>query len=126
VASIRRHYAVISRLQQFKDVLGFNRLLNDGRITDKANPLHVDLAAHTAAMGADRRHVESLADLAAALEWTKGNDQTTVISITTDAPTRGPGDAGRDVGVPEVSSRASVKAARESQIAIRANQRVGV
>jgi 3D-(3,5/4)-trihydroxycyclohexane-1,2-dione acylhydrolase (decyclizing) len=37
-------YAVISRLQQFKGVPGFNNLLKDCRITDKANPLHVDFA----------------------------------------------------------------------------------
>ena len=119
-------YAVISRLQQFKGVPGFNNLLKDCRITDKANPLHVDFAAHAAAMGAASRKVESLADLAEALTWAKGNDRTTVISITTDAYSWVPGDADWDVGVPEVSDRASVQAARESQIAIRAKQRVGV
>jgi 3D-(3,5/4)-trihydroxycyclohexane-1,2-dione acylhydrolase (decyclizing) len=119
-------YAVISRLQQFKGVPGFNNLLKDCRITDKANPLHVDFAAHAAAMGAESRHVESLSDLATALEWAKGNARTTVISIATDAYSWVPGDADWDVGVPEVSNRDSVKAARESQIAIRAKQRIGV
>ena len=119
-------YAVISRLQQFKGVPGFNNLLKDCRITDKQNPLHVDFAAHAAAMGAASRKVESLADLEAALLWAKANDRTTVISITTDAYAWVPGDADWDVGVPEVSERESVKAARESQIAIRAKQRVGI
>ena len=119
-------YAVISRLQEFKGVPGFNNLLKDCRITDKANPLHVDFAAHAAAMGAASRHVESLSDLATALEWAKKNDRTTVISIATDAYTWVPGDADWDVGVPEVSDRDSVQKARESQIAIRAKQRVGV
>jgi 3D-(3,5/4)-trihydroxycyclohexane-1,2-dione acylhydrolase (decyclizing) len=119
-------YAVISRLQQFKGVPGFNNLLKDCRITDKANPLHVDFAAHAAAMGAASRHVESLSDLAAALEWAKGNDRTTVISIATDAYSWVPGDADWDVGVPEVSNRDGVRKARESQIAIRAKQRIGV
>ena len=119
-------YAVISRLQQFKGVPGFNNLLKDCRITDKANPLHVDFAAHAAAMGAASRKVESLMDLAAALEWAKGNDRTTVIAITTDAYSWVPGDADWDVGVPEVSTSDSVKAARDSQIAIRAKQRIGV
>ena len=77
-------------------------------------------------MGAASRHVGSLADLPAALEWAKGNDRTTVISIVTDAYAWVPGDADWDVGVPEVSTRDSVNAARESQIAIRAKQRVGV
>ena len=119
-------YAVISRLQQFKGVPGFNNLLKDCRITDRENPLHVDFAAHAAAMGAASRKCDSLADLEAALEWAKGNDRTTVLSIVTDAYSWVPGDADWDVGVPEVSSRDSVQKARESQIAIRAKQRVGV
>ncbi len=119
-------YAVISRLQQFKGVPGFNNLLKDCRITDKANPLHVDFAAHAAAMGAASRACHSLADLQAALVWAKTTDRTTVISIVIDAYSWVPGDADWDVGVPEVSSRESVKAARISQIAIRAKQRIGV
>ena len=119
-------YAVISRLQQFKGVPGFNNLLKDCRITDKANPLHVDFAAHAAAMGAASRKVESLADLEDALLWAKANDRTTVISITTDAFAWVPGDADWDVGVPEVSERETVNKARESHMAIRAKQRVGI
>jgi 3D-(3,5/4)-trihydroxycyclohexane-1,2-dione acylhydrolase (decyclizing) len=119
-------YAVISRLQQFKGVPGFNNLLKDCRITDKANPLHVDFAAHAAAMGAASRKVESLTDLEAALAWAKGNDRTTVITIATDAYSWVPGDADWDVGVPEVSDRPSVQKARAHQTEIRAKQRVGV
>jgi len=119
-------YAVISRLQQFKGVPGFNNLLKDCRITDKANPLHVDFAKHAESMGAAARRCESLADLEAALDWAKGNDRTTVISIVTDAYSWVPGDADWDVGVPEISDRETVNKARESQIAIRAKQRVGV
>ena len=119
-------YAVISRLQQFKGVPGFNNLLKDCRITDKANPLHVDFVKHAESMGAAARRCESLADLEAAMDWAKGNDRTTVISIVTDAYAWVPGDADWDVGVPEVSDRKTVNKARESQIAIRAKQRVGV
>ena len=119
-------YAVISRLQQFKGVPGFNNLLKDCRIQNPDAPLHVDFAAHAAAMGAASRHVESLSDLAAALEWAKGNDRTTVISIVTDAYAWVPGDADWDVGVPEVSTREGVNKAREHQEQIRAKQRVGV
>lgn len=119
-------YAVISRLQQFKGVPGFNNLLKDCRITDRANPLHVDFAAHAAAMGAESRACASLADLEAALVWARTTTRTTVLSITTDAHAWVPGDADWDVGVPEVSPRDSVKAARDAQIAIRAKQRIGV
>ena len=96
-------YAVINRLQQFKGVPGFNNLLQDCRIEDAADPLHVDFAKHAEAMGAEARACMSLADLEAALEWAKGSDRTTVISITTDAYAWVPGDADWDVGVPEVS-----------------------
>jgi 3D-(3,5/4)-trihydroxycyclohexane-1,2-dione acylhydrolase (decyclizing) len=119
-------YAVISRLQQFKGVPGFNNLLKDCRIRNKDNPVHVDFVKHAEAMGAAARACESLADLEAALEWAKGTDRTTVISIVTDAYSWVPGDADWDVGVPEVSNRETVNKARESQIEIRAKQRVGV
>lgn len=118
--------AVISRLQPAKGVPGFNNLLKDSRILNPSAPLHVDFAAHAAAMGAASRHVESLSDLATALEWAKGNDRTTVISITIDAYAWVPGDADWDVGVPEVSSRDSVRQARAQQEHIRAKQRIGV
>ncbi len=62
-------YAVISRLQQFKGVPGFNNLLKDCRIQNRSVPLHVDFAAHAASMGAASRNCESLADLQAALVW---------------------------------------------------------
>lgn len=119
-------YAVISRLQQFKGVPGFNNLLKDCRIQNRENPLHVDFVAHAASMGAASRHCESLSDLEAALVWAKGNDRTTVISIVTDAYAWVPGDADWDVGVPEVSNRESVQKARAHQQEIRAKQRVGV
>ncbi|MBL4928947.1 3D-(3,5/4)-trihydroxycyclohexane-1,2-dione acylhydrolase (decyclizing) [Fuscibacter oryzae] len=119
-------YAVISRLQQFKGVPGFNNLLKDCRIQNRENPLHVDFAKHAEAMGAAARHCESLADLQGALDWAKANDRTTVISIVTDAYAWVPGDADWDVGVPEVSDRESVRQARAHQQEIRAKQRVGV
>jgi len=119
-------YAVIDRLQQFKGVPGFNNLLTDCRIRDRAAPLHVDFAAHAASMGAAARHCQSLADLEAALEWAKGTDRTTVLSVATDPHAWVPGDADWDVGVPEVTTRESVRRARAQQEAIRARQRVGV
>lgn len=119
-------YAVISRLQQAKGVPGFNNLLKDCRVLNPSAPLHVDFAAHAAAMGAASRHVESLSDLAAALDWARTTDRTTVISITTDACAWVPGDADWDVGVPEVSNRESVRDARARQEEIRAKQRIGV
>lgn len=119
-------YAVINRLQQFKGVPGFNNLLVDCNIKNRANPLHVDFVAHARAMGAQARHAESLADLEEALTWAQGNEGPTVISIVSDAWAWVPGDADWDVGVPEISNFEKVREARKSQDAIRANQRVGV
>ena len=119
-------YAVINRLQEFKGTPGFNCLLKDCRIKNPGAPLHVDFAKHAESMGALARTCKSLADLESALEWAKGTDRTTVLSIVTDAHAWVPGDADWDVGVPEVSNRDTVKAARAHQEEIRAKQRVGV
>ena len=56
----------------------------------------------------------------------KTTDRTTVIVIETDAYDWTGGDAAWDVGVPEVSGRKDVRAARKEQDAIRASQRIGV
>lgn len=119
-------YGVINRLQEFKGTPGFNCLLKDCRIENPDAPLHVDFMKHAEAMGAHARHCDSLAELAPALEWAKGNARTTVLSIATDAYKWVPGDADWDVGVPEVSNRETVQAARRHQEEIRAKQRVGV
>jgi 3D-(3,5/4)-trihydroxycyclohexane-1,2-dione acylhydrolase (decyclizing) len=119
-------FAVINRLQQAKGVPGFNNLLTDSRVQHREAPLHVDFAQHAAAMGAATRHCNSLGDFVAALEWAKGNNRTTVLSIATDAYAWVPGDADWDVGVPEVSTRDSVRNARKQQQEIRAKQRIGV
>ena len=116
-------FAVINRLQNFKGVPSFNNLLADCRVRE---PFAVRFAQHAEAMGALTRHVESLADLDAALDWAKTTDRTTVISIVTDAYAWVPGDADWDVGVPEVSDRPEVREARRAHDAIRARQRVGV
>ena len=119
-------FAVINRLQEFKGTPGFNNLWKDCRIENPDDPLHVDFAKHAEAMGAHARHCESLADLEAALEWARGNDRTTVLSIATDACAWVPGDADWDLGVPEVSERETVRAARARHEEIRAGQRVGI
>ena len=119
-------FAVINRLQEFKGTPGFNNLFKDCRMADPGSPPLVDFAKHAESMQAHARHCESLADLEAALEWAKGTDRTTVLSIATEAYTWTPGDADWDLGVPEISERETVRAARANQEAIRAKQRVGV
>ncbi|GLR52764.1 3D-(3,5/4)-trihydroxycyclohexane-1,2-dione acylhydrolase (decyclizing) [Shinella yambaruensis] len=116
-------YAVINRLQNAKGTPGFNNLIKDCRVKE---PFAVDFAKHAEAMGALTRRVDSLADLGEAVEWAKGTDRTTVITIVSDAFTWTPGDAWWDVGVPQVSARAEVNAAAANQQAGRRKQRVGV
>ena len=119
-------FGVINRLQEFKGTPGFNNMFKDCRRADSGDPALVDFAKHAESMGAHARHCESLADLEAGLEWAKGTDKTTVLSITTEAKTWTPGDAAWDVGVPEVSERETVRAARADHEDIRAKQRIGV
>jgi 3D-(3,5/4)-trihydroxycyclohexane-1,2-dione acylhydrolase (decyclizing) len=116
-------FAVINRLQNFKGGASFNNLVRDCRV--KA-AVPVDFAKHAEAMGAAARHVESLSELEEALAWARTTDRTTVISILTDAYAWVPGDAAWDVGVPEVSTREEVRAARSDHDDIRMKQRVGV
>ncbi len=116
-------YAVINRLQNAKGVPSFNNLIKDSRV--KA-PFAVDFVRHAESMGALARKVDSLADLGVALDWAKGNDRTTVISVVTDAFDWTPGDAWWDVAVPEVSQREAVRAAFEELEVGRGKQRLGV
>ncbi len=116
-------FAIINRLQNFKGGASFNNLIADCRVKE---PFSVDFAKNAESMGALVRHVESIGDLDAALDWAQTTDRTTVISINTDAHTWTPGDAHWDVGVPEVSEREEVREARAEHDKIRAKQRVGV
>ena len=116
-------YAVINRLQNFKGGASFNNLIKDCRVKE---PFAVDFVKHAESMGALTRKVESLADLAQAMDWAKTTDRTTMITIVSDAFTWTPGDAWWDVGVPQVSARQSVLDAAEYQKNGRKKQRVGV
>src|SRR3954452_9520494 len=116
-------YAVINRLQNGKGGASFNNLIADCRVKQ---PFAVDFAKHAESMGALARKVESLADLAAAVDWAKTTDRTTVLTIVSDAYTWTPGDAWWDVGVPQVSARESVREASKDQLEGRKKQRVGV
>ncbi len=116
-------YAVINRLQNAKGTPGFNNLIRDCRVKE---PFAVDFARHAESMGALTRHVESLAELGAAMDWAKTTDRTTVITIVSDAFTWTPGDAWWDVGVPQVSPREAVREAAREQGEGREKQRVGV
>jgi 3D-(3,5/4)-trihydroxycyclohexane-1,2-dione acylhydrolase (decyclizing) len=106
-------YAVIDRLQRHAGGAPFNNLLAGSRRTDPGSPApEVDFVAHAASMGAIAERVETTAELEDALRRAKLADRTTVIVIRTDPDVWTGGDAWWQTGVPEVSGRAQVRAAR--------------
>lgn len=116
-------FGVINRLQNGKGGASFNNLLKDSKVKE-AFP--VDFVRHAESMGALARRANTLDELRDALKWAKSNDRTTVVSIVTDAFAWTPGDAWWDVGVPQVSEREEVQAARKDQEKGRTKQRIGV
>jgi 3D-(3,5/4)-trihydroxycyclohexane-1,2-dione acylhydrolase (decyclizing) len=110
VITDNRGYGCINRLQKGTGGAGFNNLLDQSY---HVNPSHIDFAAHAAAMGAHAVKVSTIAELEAALQAAKGAAIPQVIVIDTDPwPGTEAGGTWWDVGVPEVSDRAEVKAAR--------------
>jgi 3D-(3,5/4)-trihydroxycyclohexane-1,2-dione acylhydrolase (decyclizing) len=114
-------FGCIDRLQRATGGAAFNNLLAD---CGAAPP--IDFPAHAASLGALSERVASLAELEAALHRSRDADRTSVIVVRTDP--RIATEAGGhwwDVGVPEVSTRTEVQAARAEYEAQRAAQRLG-
>ena len=121
-------YAVINRLQVNQGGEPFNNLLADVRHAASGEgdgPVRVDFAAHARAMGCLAEHVADLDELDAALTRARRAERTTVIVIDTDPATWTEGGAFWEVGVPEVSHRAEVGAARAALVEGKRTQRVG-
>lgn len=116
-------YAVINRLQVNQGGASYNNLLADAR---HAELVYVDFAAHAAAMGCIAETVTTIDELSAAFERARTNARTTVIALRTDAYTWTEGGAWWEVGVPEVSERASVLEARAALDDGKRHQRLGV
>jgi 3D-(3,5/4)-trihydroxycyclohexane-1,2-dione acylhydrolase (decyclizing) len=116
-------YGCINRLQMATGGANFNNLLKD---TKHVTLPQIDFAAHAAAMGADARKVNSLAELESALQETEDSDRTTLIVIDTDPlVTTEAGGHWWDVAVPAISDRPEVNAAREAYMQALKAQRVG-
>ena len=116
-------YAVINRLQVNTGGAEFNNLL---RTTNHERLFQVDFVKHAEAMGAIAERVEGVDDLAAAFARAKAADRSYVIVIPIDEYAWTEGGAWWEVGVPEVSERPEVRAAREEWAANKRRQRVGV
>jgi len=116
-------FGCIDRLQRGTGGVGFNNLLVDARHT--ALPAR-DFAAQAAGLGAIAIKAAGIAELEAALAVARGAERTTVIVIDTDPrPSTAAGGHWWDVGVPEVSARAEVRAARADYETQRTQQRLG-
>jgi 3D-(3,5/4)-trihydroxycyclohexane-1,2-dione acylhydrolase (decyclizing) len=101
---------VIERLQVSQGGASYNNMLADS--TGTGTDARVDFRAHAAAMGAETYEVSSLDEFAAALVKARAADRTAVIVTKVRAKDFTEGGAFWQVGVPEVSPRASVNAAR--------------
>ena len=115
-------YAVIDRLQVEKGGAPFNNLIPDCRIE---RDVRVDFAQNAASMGCYAETVDSITELGEAIGRARAADRTAVIVVPTQARAWTEGGAFWEVGVPEVSDRAEVRAAREELEAARVGQRVG-
>lgn len=110
VVTDNRGFGCINRLQMGCGGAEFNNLL-DHAIGGKNS--NINFAKHAEAMGATSIKVSSIAELETALEKRAEISGPYVIVIDTDPyPSTEPGGTWWDVGVPEVSERSEVNAAR--------------
>lgn len=116
-------FAVINRLQVNQGGEEFNNLL---RTTKHTTMSRVDFVAHARALGANAEKIESLEDVPAAYERAKASDRSYVLVIDVAQYEWVGGGTWWEVGVPEVSNRAEVRAARASYEAESKHQRVGI
>jgi 3D-(3,5/4)-trihydroxycyclohexane-1,2-dione acylhydrolase (decyclizing) len=106
-----RGYGCIQRLQAACGGASFNNLLDDC-VAEGGADVHIDFAAHAAALGADSVHVPDIAALRVALTRARAATKTQVIVVdTTHARTTDDGGCWWEVAVPQVSERAAVDAA---------------
>ena len=121
VVTDNRGFGCINRLQMGTGGAEFNNLLDHAV---HANPSAIDFAKHAEAMGAVSVKVGSIAELEEALA--KRHDKTVpyVVVIDTDPyPSTEHGGTWWEVGVPEVSDRAEVRAAHEKYVSNKKLQR---
>lgn len=115
-------FAVIERLQLAQGGASFNNMYSTSRVVTHQR---VDFAAHAASLGCSSARVATIEELEAALTRARAAERTTVITIETDPAAWSEGGAFWEVGVPEVSDRPEVRAARQQLASGKAAQRIG-
>ncbi|MCZ8334872.1 MAG: 3D-(3,5/4)-trihydroxycyclohexane-1,2-dione acylhydrolase (decyclizing) [Rhodobacteraceae bacterium] len=122
VLTDNRGYGCINRLQKHTGGAPFNNLLDDAY---HVNPSAIDFVAHAASMGARAVKAGSVAELEAKIAELRGGGVPSVIVIDTDpGPSTAAGGTWWEVGVPEVSTRESVRAARVKFEEMKAKQSI--
>jgi len=112
VVQDNRGYGCIHRLQLAVGGEGFNNLFADCVQGSPGMPA-IDFAAHARSLGALAEHVDSIAELEAALARARAADRTYVVVIDTDPlRTTEAGGWWWEVGVPAVSESDRARAAR--------------
>ena len=123
VITDNRGFGCINRLQMHTGGAEFNNLLKDA--VGGANST-IDFRAHAASMGATAVKVSTIAELEQALAAAPGVQGPYVVVIDTDPyPSTPVGGTWWEVGVPEVSVRPSVQAARAKFVENKKKQDVG-
>jgi 3D-(3,5/4)-trihydroxycyclohexane-1,2-dione acylhydrolase (decyclizing) len=119
-------FAVINKLQNNTGNESFNNLIADCPTVPE--PFAVDFEAHAAAMGAHAETAANPAELAEAFKRAKAAEKTSVIVMKVDAYDgwTTEGHAWWEVGTPEVSDSAKVRAAHEDWESNRPKQRKGI
>jgi 3D-(3,5/4)-trihydroxycyclohexane-1,2-dione acylhydrolase (decyclizing) len=117
-------FAVINRLQVGKGGAEFNNLFASSRRSGDVP--RIDFAMHARSMGAESETVTTIEDLEAAIGRARAADRTYVIAIRTHPYEWMDGGSWWDVGMPEVTGRATIAAARDAQEGQRKFQRKGV
>jgi 3D-(3,5/4)-trihydroxycyclohexane-1,2-dione acylhydrolase (decyclizing) len=122
VITDNRGFGCINRLQMATGGAEFNNLYASSAHT---HPPSIDFVAHAAAMGAIAVKAASIPDLEAHLARAKTATRPYVIVLDTDPyPSTPHGGHWWDVAVPQVSSRAAVRAAHASHAANIPKQRI--
>jgi 3D-(3,5/4)-trihydroxycyclohexane-1,2-dione acylhydrolase (decyclizing) len=114
-------YSVINRLQVNSGGAEFNNQLSTTR---HERYVEVDFVKHAESMGAVAERVDRVEDLPAAFARAKAADRSSVIVVPIDPYAWTEGGAWWEVGIPEVSDREPVRAARERWEADKQRQRV--
>jgi 3D-(3,5/4)-trihydroxycyclohexane-1,2-dione acylhydrolase (decyclizing) len=115
-------YAVIERLQLAQGGASFNNMWETSRVAEQ---VRVDFVAHARSLGCAAERADSISELEEALGRAREAPRTSVIVVPVEPQAWSEGGAFWEVGVPEVSDREPVRAAREALEAGKRLQRVG-